>query len=99
MEASRLPPERALRAAAGGAHRVHRARPGLDDIQAIALAVGDAFDHRADQVGARVPGGEADPAAARGGVQVGRALAHQVGQPEEALRAGGDCAASAVRAS
>ena len=74
------PPEARTRVAA------HAQR--LDDVQAIALAVGDAFDHRADQIRARVAGGEADPAAARGGVQVGGALAHQVRQPEQALRAG-----------
>ena len=59
----------------------------FDDVQAIALAVRDAFDHRADQVGARVPRRQPDPAAARRRVQVRRALAHQVRQPEEPLRA------------
>ena len=34
-----------------------------------------------------MPGGESDPSAARGGVQVGGALAHQIGQPEQPLRA------------
>src|SRR5205085_4128607 len=57
--------------------------------QAIALAVRHAFDHRPDQVGARVAGGQADPTATRGGVEVRSALAHQVWKPEETLRAGG----------
>ena len=60
----------------------------FDDIEAIALAVRYAFDHGADQIGARVPGSQADPAAARCGVQMRSALTHQIGQPEQALRAG-----------
>ena len=58
----------------------------LDDIEAIVLAVGNAFDQRANQIGARVLGGQADPASARRRVQMRRALAHQIGQPEQALR-------------
>src|SRR5271157_655562 len=47
-------PEGALRAAAGSAHGVDGDAQTLDDVQAIALAVGDALDHGADEIGAGV---------------------------------------------
>src|SRR5262249_45749992 len=83
-----LAPEGAARAASGEAHGTDRNAQLFDDLEAIFLAVGNPFDQRTDEIGARVTGGEADPSTARGGVQVRRALAHQVGQPVEALRAG-----------
>ena len=68
---------------------MHRDAQRFDDVQAIALAVRDAFDDGANEIGAFVAVGEADPTAASGGVKVRRALAHEIGQPEQALRAGG----------
>src|SRR5205807_7895564 len=84
-----LAPKGTLRAPARRAHRIHAYAETLDDVEAIALAIGDAFDDGADEVGACVAVGQADPAAAGSGVEVRGALAHQVWQPEESLRAGG----------
>src|SRR6185312_12749498 len=82
------PPERALRAAARNAHRFESSSHSLDDIQAILLTVGNAFEQGANQIRARVLRGHANPAAARQCVEMRSALAHQIRQPEQSLRTG-----------
>ena len=71
-----LTPEGTARAATGKSHRVKRYADLLDDIQAILLAVGYAFQQRANQIGALMFRGQPDPSSARGGVQVRRPFAH-----------------------
>ena len=43
------------------AHGIHRDAESLDDFQTIALAIRDAFNHGADQIGARVACGQPEP--------------------------------------
>ena len=78
-----LPPQFAASAAAGGAHLADRGAQLPDDIQAVQQAVGDALHHRADHIAA--PMGRRKPEKRRlaVGVQVGRALAHHVGQIDQ----------------
>ena len=58
----------------------------LDDRQAVAERIGDAFHDRADHVAARVLERQADERAAGVRVGVRRAFAGEVGQEEQALR-------------
>ena len=85
-----LAPERAARAAAA------EADAGDGDVEfgkegeGVAEAKGDAFYDGADEMGAGVRGGDADEGGAGVGIEMGGALAEEVGRPEEAVAAGGD---------
>ncbi len=58
--------------------------------EGVAQAEGDAFHDGADEVGAGVGGGDAGEGGAGVGVEVGGALAEEVGCPEQAVAAGRD---------
>src|SRR5207245_10371879 len=57
----------------------------------IAKTEGDAFEYGANDVAARVRSSDADQRAARAAVEMGRALAHEIGRPEKSVGAGMEC--------
>ncbi len=83
-----LAPDRAARAAAGDAHLGDGGEPRfLHQFEAVAQAKGNAFEDGPGHVGLGVPDGEADKGPPGQWIGVGRALAGQIGQEEQALAA------------
>src|SRR6267378_3313234 len=54
----------------------------------VAQTEGDAFEDSANDVSASVRSGEADQRSANAGIEMRRALAHQIGRPQEAVGTG-----------
>ena len=85
-----LPPERAARSASAETDLRNGNLQFGEQGKRVAQAEGDALHHRADEVGARVRGGDADECGAGLGVEVRRALSEEVRRPEHSIAGGGD---------
>ena len=77
-----------MRTATGRPYLADRNPELFHQIEAILEAVDDALHHRAREMGLRVAQVEADKSAGGAWVHVRRALAGEIGQKEQALRAG-----------
>jgi hypothetical protein len=91
-----LQPERAARAAARNPDLLDAHAQALGDLDQAAQRERDAFEDCAGEVAVVVPGGEAEPAAARVGIGMRRALAREVGQEDQAIGARPDLADAAA---
>ncbi len=85
-----LAPERAARSASAETDLRDGNLQFGEQGKRVAQAEGDALHHRADEVGARVRGRDADERGARFGVEMRRALSEEVRRPEHSIAGGGD---------
>ena len=83
-----LPPEGIAGAAAGDAHLLDRHAHLADQLEAVAHGEGRTLEHAADHVRPAVADGQADPGPLGIRVEMGRALARQVGEEEQPLGPG-----------
>src|SRR5262245_30692571 len=83
-----LAPQGRVGPAAGDADAARLDPHPADDVEDLAHREGDALDDGADEVGAGVARGEADPSAAGLWVRVWAAFAGEVGEEDEAAGAG-----------
>src|SRR5207247_8966073 len=82
-----LSPETALQTTAGAPNHLRRCARLHHELQPLTLAEGDTFQYRPDQVFEPVAEVESEKDSSRAGVDVRRALAAEVGQKHQPVRA------------